>query len=393
MNPSSRIVSRITLIASLIAVPGGMLTCVLSCKPDSPSANRAHPAGHAQRFAAAVSDIPSASEIANTYQITTEAELVGERSDAIQQNFARGRRNTFQGVGNAKIAYGVFPAAPSTADKGAIVISAGRTESLLIYPEIIYDLGRQGYAVYIHDHRGQGTSDHLLADRQRGHVVRFSDYVDDLKTFVEKVVKPDGHRKRYLLAHSMGGGIASLYLEKYPDDFAAAVLVTPMHEPLLPLGAETLCKANEAIPDAHLSEFALKQGPYNPPPFVANDLTHSKVRFQRIHSAYRTYRAETGIDPTIGGPTHGWVREACSAGKAARANVNRVQTPVLLFQASHDTAVGNAAQEQFCHGVNAAGRVGCEAFVVEHAFHALLMEADTFRVPMMNRLLKFLAEH
>ena len=41
---------------------------------------------------------------------------------------------------------------------GFVVISSGRTESLLKYDETVYDLHSAGYSVFIHDHRGQGLS-------------------------------------------------------------------------------------------------------------------------------------------------------------------------------------------------------------------------------------------
>ena len=128
-------------------------------------------------------------------------------------------------------------------DKG-IVISNGRTESFIKYKEVVYDLWHAGYSVYVFDHRGQGFSGRILqpasegssseakrALREIGHVERFNDYVDDLKTFVDRVVKPDSNRNLALLTHSMGGAIASLYLQKHSGDFAAAVLMSPMHEP------------------------------------------------------------------------------------------------------------------------------------------------------------------
>jgi lysophospholipase len=64
----------------------------------------------------------------------------------------------------------------------------------------------------------------MLPDRQIGHVVRFDDYVEDFNTFVREVVAKRKHKRLLLLAHSMGGGIASVYLDRYPGDFAKAAL-------------------------------------------------------------------------------------------------------------------------------------------------------------------------
>lgn len=61
-----------------------------------------------------------------------------------------------------------------------VVICPGRIESYVKYAELAYDLFHSGFDVMIIDHRGQGRSGRLLSDTHRGHVVRFSDYVDDL---------------------------------------------------------------------------------------------------------------------------------------------------------------------------------------------------------------------
>jgi lysophospholipase len=66
-----------------------------------------------------------------------------------------------------------------------------------------------------------------------GHVRDFQDYVSDLRKFYTDFVRPTAHKKHVLLGHSMGGCIASLYLEKHNQDFDAAVLSSPMHEPRL----------------------------------------------------------------------------------------------------------------------------------------------------------------
>src|SRR5262249_5450299 len=140
---------------------------------------------------------------------------------------------TFEGKDQLQIAYRTFVIEDRQYEKGAIVMSSGRTEGLIKYQELIYDLGRQGYSIYIHDHRGQGFSDRVrgLTSSQIGHVESFGQYVADLKQVVDAVVIPGQHKRRFLLAHSMGGAIASLYLEQYANDFAAAVLSSPMHEP------------------------------------------------------------------------------------------------------------------------------------------------------------------
>lgn len=109
-----------------------------------------------------------------------------------------------------------------------VVICPGRIESYVKYAELAYDLFHLGFDVLIIDHRGQGRSGRLLADPHLGHVNRFNDYVDDLAAFWQQEVQPGPWRKRYILAHSMGGAISTLFLQRHPGVCDAIALTAPM---------------------------------------------------------------------------------------------------------------------------------------------------------------------
>jgi len=201
----------------------------------------------------------------------------------------------------------------------AIVISSGQSESFLKYKEFVHDLYLQGYSVFIADHRGQGLSDRVLADetkRQMGHVRDFQDYVSDLRKFYTDFVRPTAHKKHVLLGHSMGGCIASLYLEKHYLDFDAAVLSSPMHEPrlgFLPTGIVDAMLDLEAWTGRE-EEYAPYQHGYDEDEKFSNkSLTHSEVRWNLM-------RREYGENPAakLGGPSVLW-GQACPRGGQDRA--------------------------------------------------------------------------
>jgi len=82
--------------------------------------------------------------------------------------------------------------------------------------------------------------------------------------------------------------------------------------------------------------------------FAKNDLTHSQIRYTRLHDRYAeeitsTERRPTR-NPTIGGLTHGWLRQAFDGSEVVRENASQVKIPVLIFQAGQDTAVRGPEQ-------------------------------------------------
>lgn len=315
----------------------------------------------------------------------------------VLKKWATGQTQTFIGVKNIPIAYRTFM---NSAQKGAVVISSGRTECMLKYQEVIFDLVELGYSVYILDHRGQGFSGRMAKDPQIGHVDEFNDYVEDLKTFVETIAMPSQqelslpHNTIFLLAHSMGGCIASLYLEKYPTPFAAAVLCSPMHKPSTGFIPTDLCKsvAQSTITFATGADYALGKGPYQDIPFSRVSptdyknitLTHSEVRYEAVRSLYNAHP-----EVKLGGPSYNWVYEAINAGQEAQQLASKIAIPILLLQAGEDTIVDADGHHCFARRAEAF----CRLEKIEGAYHELLVESDEYRNQAMRMSLLFFDEY
>ena len=77
----------------------------------------------------------------------------------------------------------------------------------------------RGYAIYALDHRGHGRS-----GGERVHVGSFDDYVDDLKTYFDRVREEAADTPIYFLGHSMGVFIAVSYAARYQDELAGLIL-------------------------------------------------------------------------------------------------------------------------------------------------------------------------
>jgi len=103
---------------------------------------------------------------------------------------------------------------PTTKPRAALLIAHGYAEHSGRYQHVAEHLAGLGYAVYALDHRGHGRSDGVRAD-----VTRFEDYLVDLKMFLEIVKKQQPGCRVFLMGHSMGGAIVTLFAARDGADF------------------------------------------------------------------------------------------------------------------------------------------------------------------------------
>jgi len=326
----------------------------------------------------------------STYQISTETDFATNRA-AFQDLWEQGVEGHFTGRRDVKIVYRTFT---KPGGGPAVVISNGRTESSIKYQEVIYDLYNNGYQVFILDHRGQGFSDRepdlapdpSAAEWQIGDVKNFDHYVDDLKRFVDSVVLPSGPSKLLLLAHSMGGGIASLYLIRHPDDFAAAAMTSPMHRPV---GAKWLsCGAVRGLTFAGQGRRpVIGSSEYEKTDAADNSLTQSATRINWFNDF-----TETIPKIRIGPVSNRWVAEACKLADRLPKEAGQVRTKLLILQASKDTIISNEAQTAFCAAVNEAAPGRCRLEPIVGAKHEILVEKDDYRIQAMTKILDHFKE-
>ncbi len=262
-----------------------------------------------------------------------------------------------------------------------VVMVNGRNESFWKYQELFYEFSRKGYDVYAYDHRGQGASGRLTNDSELGHVICFDDYVTDLHTFIENVVNKDAYKHRFLLAHSMGGAVATLYLEHYQTPFNAVVLNAPMFGINMPAPLKLVASSIAKIMEHYQSQpsYVLGKKPYREEPFEANDQCQSQLRYGWAKHLYQLHP-----ELRLGGPSPRWVWQALAAAKHCIRDVEHIDTPVLLLQAGDDKVVDNHSHVIFCTKCTE-----CEMKVIPHARHELLMEKDCLRNQALKDTLEF----
>ncbi len=267
-------------------------------------------------------------------------------------------------------------------DSAVLLILGGRTEFAEKYAEVIHDLRKLDMSIFTFDHRGQGLSQRLLDDGNKGHVDRFDDYVEDLRIFLEEVV--GGDRKVFVLAHSMGGAIALRFQRKYPEYLEALVLSSPMLGiNCLPLTQNfTRTLSRRAVLDGRGADYIIGGHPYRQMRFDRNVLTSSPVRFDINHELCRR-------DPafSLGSPTNSWLYESLSACAAIAAEAESITLPVLLLQSGSDRVVTAPAQRRFSLRAPA-----CRLHTFIGARHELLMEKDSLREPALRRIREFFAD-
>jgi lysophospholipase len=285
---------------------------------------------------------------------------------------AGGAAEWVSGADGARLRAALFPA---TADpvRGSVVLSPGRTEPLEKYFEVIGELRARGFAVLVHDWRGQGLSQRLLPDRLKGHASGYKDFLEDyrliLLAFQDRLPQP-----WIALGHSMGGCLVLLDLVKGESRFAAGLLSAPM------LGISTAGVPDAIARTVAWSMVASGQGS-SPVPglghdplvdaFVEEGLTHDRARYARYKAQLRSCP-----DLALGGPTWGWLDFALSAIMALNDPVAlaRVAIPVTVVAAQHDRLVLNSVAKAITERMPRGRYVELAG-----SFHEILVETDDIR--------------
>ncbi|MFT5676122.1 MAG: lysophospholipase [Paraglaciecola sp.] len=316
------------------------------------------------------------------YILSTEQSLESSFSDIINPFWQeRVKSGKFAGVDDISIryAYVLHPEAIAS-----VVISSGRIESLIKYKEVVFDLYQNGYSIFINDHRGQGLSGRLVDNRQMGYVEDFDDYVRDLKTLVEQVVKPNSSAQIKLLCHSMGGTIGALYCLAHPEDFEQVAFSAPMfgiRPPMPDWLANVLVNTSIGVNNlfSKQASYFIGQQDYVNKPFAANPLTQSEMRYAIFRQEY-----EDNAQIKLGGVSGHWLKAAAQAMNKVEKLAPQFPVPALVIQAGADKVVDNKRQDRVSLRL-----ANSEKIVVDDAKHELLMEKDCYRQPCLRAILDF----
>ena len=269
-------------------------------------------------------------------------------------------------------------------DNSPAIVVNGRTEFVEKYLELAMDLHHRGLSVVLYDHCGQGDSDRLLGDRQKGYIDSFRTYVRDLGRVIDSVRGSTGDVPVRIISHSMGGTVAVLYALHRPERVGKMVLVSPM----------CAIRTGSKIPQFLIRPFVAvgcrvgfgdrympTRGPYQPDlSFDDNLFTSDAFRFY-----YNQFLTNSLEFAPLGGPTLQWLHEAYKAMRQMNAGAEQFRTPHLVFTAAADRVIKPAMVERFC----ARSAKGTHK-QYEEVRHELFMENDAVRDDLLRRISGFL---
>jgi alpha-beta hydrolase superfamily lysophospholipase len=243
--------------------------------------------------------------------------------------------------------------APSGPASGRVLMIHGYAEHSARFDHVVSIWRERGLCVARFDLRGHGRS-----DGARGHVARFSDYVDDVTALFTKLDgSPEwtGTRPPVLFGHSLGGLIASHSALALGPRVSGLALTSPFFGVAKP----PLLIQRVLAPILARVAPTLKQ----PSGLLGRDLTHD----EDIVKAYDS-------DPLhFNHVTVGWFDEVSRAQADLMERASTLTTPCFCIAAGDDRAVSVAATQRFFQLIGSAEK---ELDVRPGLFHEVLNEPD-----------------
>lgn len=254
---------------------------------------------------------------------------------------------TLAGVMNTNIFYQAWVPENPVA---TVIIVHGYAEHSGRYAHVASALNEGGYAVWALDHRGHGRS-----EGPRANVEHFEHFVADLAEFVRLVREQSGARPLFLLGHSMGGLISTLYAFDHQHQLTGLVLSGPafkLDEGVSPLLVGLSGVISAIAPKAKVTPFdasAVSRDPKVVAAYLADPLNY-----------------KGGVQARMG-------REMLMNARTVQGRVATLTLPVLVVQGESDRLVSPkgtyAAFEAF-------GSADKTLHKYAEAFHEVLNEPE-----------------
>lgn len=230
-------------------------------------------------------------------------------------------------------------------EKGSVMIAHGFCEFFGKYHEVSWLFYQMGYSVYFAEMRGHGKSQRFVKEKDRVYVENFDEYVEDLEALYTQILDTHSPKEhRYLFAHSMGGCVGALLLEKHPDWFEKAVLSSPMLE--LNYGKHSVGEIRALSIGSRILHWNDRLTP-GASGWTGKNVFETSSCLSRARYDYQFHQREEDDDYKTWSATYAWTRAAQKGMDKALKNAEKVNVPVLLFQAGQDAMVKSGGQTSF----------------------------------------------
>lgn len=269
--------------------------------------------------------------------------------------------------------------------RGSVIILHGFTESAEKFREASYYIRKAGYSVFVPDLRGHGKSFHSSGKKERVDIDSFDTYAEDLKIFIDTVVRPFAKNgKIYIYAHSLGSTVALLYLIRYVSDIEKAVLSSPMicGNMGMPVPvASTVAKALCALGGKNIP--APGRCVFNPAQTFEESDAMSKARFLYYHNK----RINEPLYQTSG-PSFSWVSASVAARDKILGNAHKAaeKTQLLIFKPEEDKQLLGSYTDLFAEKTNTKVKN------VKNSRHEIFMSSNNVLNWYYEEILEFFAE-
>jgi alpha-beta hydrolase superfamily lysophospholipase len=253
--------------------------------------------------------------------------------------------------------YGELFAAAGERIRGAALILHGYAEHGGRYREVAHVLCRLGFTVLAFDMRGHGRS-----DGQRGHIDRFTDYLDDADAARAELEARAGASAPLLLVAHSNGALVALRMLADPTRLPARVRAAVLSSPFLALKMKVPLTRDIAgrIAGRFLPSFSLP----NEIPIDALTSDPAKLAERRLDT----------LCHDVAGAR--WYLEALETQAWVRAYASRIRLPTLWLVAGADRLVDPAA----ARAVHRRIRAESSYHELRDMHHEVFNEVDRDRV-------------
>jgi alpha-beta hydrolase superfamily lysophospholipase len=246
-------------------------------------------------------------------------------------------------------------------ERARMVIAHGLGEHSGRYGNVVERMLPKGISVWVPDHRGHGQS-----GGKRGHVLKFSQYLSDLRLSVELAGadRPEG-MPCFLLGHSMGGLIALNFAQQFAGLIDGVIASSPA------LGVAIEIPGVKKILGSFMSYIW-------PGMTMGNELDAGKISHDpKVVSAYKT-------DPLVHDRVSArFFTEFLAAMDTVHAQALSLKVPILLQVAGDDHLVNARSSVQFFEKLDIEDKT---LQVYDGRYHEIYNEGEDLRRQVLKDL-------